>query len=144
MQAETGSGRTGAQHQQPASDNTVPNESGTNTNLPTTPSPISAVSGGVSVGSGSVTAAVANAGGLAAGSNIDGGGGGGGAVSTGGRNSSNRLQLLGYLLSLMRTAHNDHGAVLPPVDVFSHKHTAYLIDAFLYFFKVALFITQST
>uniref|UniRef100_A0A5K3FCE0 HECT domain-containing protein n=3 Tax=Mesocestoides corti TaxID=53468 RepID=A0A5K3FCE0_MESCO len=53
-----------------------------------------------------------------------------------GSNSSNRQHLLAYLLSVMRTATNDHGDAIPPVDVASHKHTAYLIDAFLYFFKV--------
>lgn len=35
----------------------------------------------------------------------------------------------------MRTAANDHGDLAPSVDVGSHKHTAYIIDAFLYLFK---------
>lgn len=42
----------------------------------------------------------------------------------------------------MRTANNDHGVVVPPVDVYSYKHIAYLVDAFLYFFKVLLALGQ--
>lgn len=54
------------------------------------------------------------------------------------KSSANRQQMLSYLLSLMRTMHNEHGPHAPAVNIFSYKHAAYLLDAFIYFFRVLL------
>lgn len=117
----TGSGgRSSSQHQQSAAENTASNAVGSSSNA----------TGGAGTSAG--TGHTATTGAVTTGGGEVGTGGGG----SGGRNSSNRQQLLSYLLSLMRTANNDHGVVVPPVDVYSYKHTAYLVDSFLYFFKV--------
>ncbi len=45
-----------------------------------------------------------------------------------------RLDFLNYSLSLMRSIH-EHGDQEPSLDVLSYKHLAYLLDAFIYYFR---------
>ena len=47
---------------------------------------------------------------------------------------NHRLEFLNYSLSLMRSSH-EHGDQEPTVDVLSYKHLAYLVDAFIYYFR---------
>jgi E3 ubiquitin-protein ligase EDD1 len=47
---------------------------------------------------------------------------------------NNRLDFLNYSLSLMRSIH-EHGDQEPLLDVLSYKHLAYLLDAFIYYFR---------
>lgn len=47
---------------------------------------------------------------------------------------NNRLDFLTYSLSLMRSNH-EHGDQEPSIDVLSYKHFAYLLDAFIYYFR---------
>ncbi|CAF1480195.1 unnamed protein product, partial [Rotaria sordida] len=47
---------------------------------------------------------------------------------------NNRLDFLNYSLSLMRSIH-EHGDQEPLIDVLSYKHFAYLLDAFIYYFR---------
>ncbi|VEL13318.1 unnamed protein product, partial [Protopolystoma xenopodis] len=56
-------------------------------------------------------------------------------VSSGNTNNMRRQDFIAYLLSLMRASGNDHGDSVPLIDAPSHKHLAYVVDAFLYFFK---------
>lgn len=69
------------------------------------------------------------------------------AVTTGpSSSSSSRQNFISYLLSVMRTGHNETGLLLPAgfegvvpppnIDISAYKHTAYLVDAFVYLFKV--------
>lgn len=48
--------------------------------------------------------------------------------------ANNRLDFLNYSLSLMRSIH-EHGDQEPAIDVLSYKHLAYLLDAFIYYFR---------
>ncbi|VUZ48249.1 unnamed protein product, partial [Hymenolepis diminuta] len=56
---------------------------------------------------------------------------GGGSI----KGSANRAQMLSYVISLMRSMHNEHDSYVPAVDISSYKHSAYLLDAFIYFFR---------
>lgn len=59
---------------------------------------------------------------------------GGGSI----KGSANRAQTLSYVISLMRSMHNEHDSYVPAVDISSYKHSAYLLDAFIYFFRVSV------
>nr|CDS34716.2 E3 ubiquitin protein ligase hyd [Hymenolepis microstoma] len=52
------------------------------------------------------------------------------------KGSANRAQTLNYVISLMRSLHNEHDSHVPAVDISSYKHSAYIVDAFIYFFRV--------
>ncbi|VDO05272.1 unnamed protein product [Rodentolepis nana] len=52
------------------------------------------------------------------------------------KGSANRAQTLSYVISLMRSLHNEHDSHAPAVDISAYKHSAYLLDAFIYFFRV--------
>lgn len=56
-------------------------------------------------------------------------------ASVGTASGSSRQDFLTYLLSVMRSAANEHHDTAPNIDITSHKHTAYIVDAFLYLFK---------
>ena len=47
---------------------------------------------------------------------------------------NNRFEFLNYSLSLMRSTH-EHGDQEPLIDILSYKHVAYLLDAFIYYFR---------
>jgi E3 ubiquitin-protein ligase EDD1 len=47
---------------------------------------------------------------------------------------NHRLDCLNYSLSLMRSLH-EHGDQEPSIDILSYKHLAYLLDAFIYYFR---------
>ncbi|CAM4857437.1 unnamed protein product [Rotaria socialis] len=56
------------------------------------------------------------------------------STNTSEKPANNRLDFLNYSLSLMRSIH-EHGDQEPPMDVLSYKHFAYLLDAFIYYFR---------
>jgi hypothetical protein len=47
---------------------------------------------------------------------------------------NNRLDFLNSLLLLMRSIH-EHGDQEPSLDILSYKYLAYLLDAFIYYFR---------
>ncbi|XP_065677761.1 E3 ubiquitin-protein ligase UBR5 isoform X1 [Hydra vulgaris] len=49
--------------------------------------------------------------------------------------SSTRQDFLSYLLSLMRSHHNEHGDSLPKVEITALQHLAYVLDAFIYYLR---------
>jgi len=42
---------------------------------------------------------------------------------------------LTYILSLMRSHHNEHGDALPKLEITAMKHVAFILDSFIYYVR---------